>query len=236
MNDLDGLPPTLTREAETVSDVWLVFLVGAIFVLALVTALVLYVSIRFRRRSEALPPQKHYNIPVEVFYTAVPLLVVVGLFWITIASLSSITDEVDDPDIVVDVIAYQWQWEFVYPDEGIVVRADAQTDPELVLPADSTVRFRMVSRDVIHSFWIPGFLFKRDIFPDRTTTFDVELLDETGVWRDGACAEFCGFYHEEMGFSLRVVTPADFESWVASGGAPFEPGAGADADAGADAS
>jgi cytochrome c oxidase subunit 2 len=91
--------------------------------------------------------------------------------------------------------------------------------PELVLPAGSSVRFEMTSRDVIHSFWIPGFRFKRDVFPAQTTSFEVDVSDKTGFFRNtGVCAEFCGLDHTQMRFSVRIVTPDEFDQWLAENG------------------
>jgi cytochrome c oxidase subunit II len=87
--------------------------------------------------------------------------------------------------------------------------------PELVLPAESSVRFELTSQDVIHSFWIPGFRFKRDVFPDQVTTFQVDVGEPTGAYLNtGVCAEFCGLDHTSMRFSVRIVTPAEFEQWT----------------------
>jgi cytochrome c oxidase subunit 2 len=88
--------------------------------------------------------------------------------------------------------------------------------PELVLPAGASVRFDMTSLDVIHSFWIPGFRFKRDVFPDQETSFQVDVGERTGFWENtGVCAEFCGLDHTSMRFSVRIVTPEEFDAWLA---------------------
>jgi cytochrome c oxidase subunit 2 len=76
------------------------------------------------------------------------------------------------------------------------------------------VRFNLTSDDVIHSFWIPGFLYKRDLVPGQVQSFDVDLGDQTGEWQ-GRCAEFCGIEHFSMHFTLRIVTDEAFAAWVA---------------------
>ena len=84
-----------------------------------------------------------------------------------------------------------------------------------MLPAGATVQFDLTSIDVIHSFWIPGFRFKRDMFPGQTQTFQVDVGDRTGSWPDtGVCAEFCGLDHHKMRFSVRIVTPDEFQPWL----------------------
>jgi cytochrome c oxidase subunit 2 len=210
------VPPPLTDQADDIDRVWNVFLFIALGVVALVAILVAVVVIRFRRRSSALPRQRHENIPFEVGYTAVPLLVVGGLFALTVYSTQAVDEVDDDVDLVVDVIGFQWQWQFAYPEAGVQVVGTDRVVPELVLPAGASVRFDMTSLDVIHSFWIPGFRFKRDVFPDQETSFQVDVGERTGFWENtGVCAEFCGLDHTTMRFSVRIVTPDEFDAWLA---------------------
>lgn len=209
-------PPPLTDQADDIEQVWNVFLVIALVAGVLVVALIGYAIVRFRRRGDSLPRQVHYNIPMEVAYTAIPLLVVAGLFVITFTSVRAIDSGDDDPDLVVDVLAFQWQWQFAYPESGVTVTGTASGYPELVLPAGASVEFNLASPDVIHSFWIPGFRYKRDIFPGETTTFQVDVGDTAGSYpATGVCAEFCGLDHHKMRFSVRIVTASDFERWLA---------------------
>ena len=216
-----GLAPPLTDQADDIDRVWNVFVVIAFGVGALVAALVAIVVIRFRRRGDtaALPQQVHENIPIEVGYTAVPLLIVGGLFALTVVSIWAVDDSDADADLLVEVTGFQWQWRFGYPEDGVEVTGSDEVVPELVLPAGSTVRFDLTSLDVIHSFWIPGFRFKRDVFPDETTSFQVDVGERTGSFRNtGVCAEFCGLDHTSMRFSVRVVTSAEFEQWLSEHG------------------
>jgi cytochrome c oxidase subunit II len=185
----------------------------------LVVVLVAIVVIRFRRRGGDLPRQRHENIPLEVGYTAVPLVIVGGLFALTVYSIRAVDDADAEAPLVVEVVAFQWQWEFDYPEFGVEVIGTDAVVPELVLPAGSAVRFDMTSRDVIHSFWIPGFRFKRDIFPEQTTSFEVDVSDRTGFFQNnGVCAEFCGLDHAQMRFSVRIVTQDEFDQWLAEHG------------------
>jgi cytochrome c oxidase subunit 2 len=209
--------PPLTSEAERVRDVWTLFALLAAAVGVLVIVLVVYCVIRFRKRDDRLPPQKHYNIPVEVVYTSVPLLIVIILFAVTAVSVRTV-DRVraGSPDVTVDVLGFQWQWQFTYPDLGVTVTGTDDVQPELVLPSNSRVRFRLTSADVIHAFWIPGFRFKRDVIPGQDLEFDVDVLDRTGEFpNSGVCAEFCGLDHAYMRFDVRIVTPAEFQAWAA---------------------
>lgn len=211
----DGLPSPLTEQADTIAELWSVFVVISLAVFALIVFLILYVSVRYRRRDDKLPPQTHYRIGIEIAYTVIPLLLIAALFVVTLRTIRTVEATTNSPDLVVDVIGFQWQWQFTYPDSGVVIIGDDDTDPpELVLPSGSSVRFNLESRDVIHSFWIPGFLFKRDLIPGSPSSFDVDVLDETGFYDSGACAEFCGLYHGRMTFTVRIVTASDFDSWL----------------------
>jgi cytochrome c oxidase subunit II len=211
-----GLPPPLTDQASDIDRVWNVFFIGALAVAGLVAVLITIVVIRFRRRDDSLPRQVRENIPIEATYTAIPLLIVGGLFALTVVSMWALDQPDDDEaDLIVEVTAFQWQWRFDYPESGASVVGTDEVVPELVLPADSTVRFELTSRDVIHSFWITGFRFKRDVFPHQVTTFTVDVGDRTGTFSStGVCAEFCGVDHTTMRFSVRVVTPPEFEAWA----------------------
>jgi cytochrome c oxidase subunit II len=212
-------PPPLTEQADDIDRVWRVFLYLGLGVGALVTVLVAIVVIRFRRRGADLPRQRHENIPLEIGYTAVPLMIVGGLFALTVYSINAVDESDAESPLVVEVVAFQWQWEFDYPESGVRVVGTDAVVPELVLPAGSSVRFDLTSRDVIHSFWIPGFRFKRDVFPAQTTTFEVDVADRTGFFRNtGVCAEFCGLDHDKMHFSVRIVTPDEFDQWLAEHG------------------
>jgi cytochrome c oxidase subunit 2 len=127
-----------------------------------------------------------------------------------------------NPDQVVEVVAFKWNWQFNYRDG---VGKDAHTVastlgssdviPLLVLPTGRSIRFEETSKDVIHSFWVPELLFKRDVFPGNTrNTFEV-TLDKTGRYV-GRCAELCGTYHAFMQFEMVVVTPDKFDQFLAA--------------------
>lgn len=213
-----ALDPTITEQASTADRVWDLFLYLAIGVLAFVVVLVLYIVIRYRRRDDRLPRQKHYNIPLEVTYTAIPFVVIVGLFAVTLVSINDVDQTNDDPDLEVHVTAFQWQWEFEYPESGVRIIGGAGDDiPELVLPADSSVSFELESLDVIHSFWLTAFRFKRDIIPGTVTEFSVDMdSDSAGSYPNaGVCAEYCGLDHALMQFSVLVLEPDEFDAWLA---------------------
>lgn len=217
MNQLSGLAPPLTEQAADVDRVWDGFVLAALAVGLVVAVLLVTALVRFRRRrgDDVLPDQRREHISLEVFYTVVPLLIVAVLFAVTFVSVQAVNEDDADVDLVVDVIGFQWQWQFDYPEAGVSVIGTEDTIPELVLPADTSVRFDLVSIDVIHSFWIPGFRFKRDVFPRQETSFSVDVGSRTGSFpNSGVCAEFCGLDHHKMRFSVRIVTPEEFEQWL----------------------
>lgn len=193
-------------------------MVAALAVGGLVSFLIVYSLVRFRRRNDQLPGQSSYNIPIEVVYTVAPLLVVAVLFAFTMATERKVTATTDDPDLVVDVVGFQWQWQFLYPDHNVSVIGGPDAPATLMLPVGRTVRLRLRSPDVVHSFWVPRFLSKRDLIPGMDNEIDVDV-DEAGTWI-GRCAEFCGLDHYRMNFSVKAVPAQEFDQWVASHRAP----------------
>jgi cytochrome c oxidase subunit II len=209
------LAPPLTEQAADIDRVWNGFLIAALVVGAFVFVLIGYVVVRYRRRDDRLPTQRRENIPVEVTYMVVPLLVIGVLFGVTFTSVNAVNKAPHDPDLVVRVTGFQWQWQFDYPADHVTVVGSEVAEPELVLPSGAAVEFEVTSIDVIHSFWIPGFRYKRDMFPGQIQRFQVDIGERVGSWPDsGVCAEFCGLDHHSMRFSVRVVTPSEFTAWV----------------------
>jgi cytochrome c oxidase subunit 2 len=209
------LAPPLTEQAADIDRIWNGLLIAAVAIGVVVIALILFAVVRFRRRGTALPYQRRENIPLELAWTLVPLLIVAGLFAVTFVSVNALEEVDDDADLTVDVIGFQWQWQFDYPASGVSVTGRDDVIPELVLPAGASVRFDLTSVDVVHSFWIPGFRYKRDVFPGQTQSFQVDVGDTTGAFPDsGVCAEFCGLDHTSMRFDVRIVTPDEFTAWL----------------------
>jgi cytochrome c oxidase subunit 2 len=209
------LAPPLTEQAHDIDRVWDGFLITALIVGVLLFVFIGYVIVRYRRRDDRLPFQRRENIPIEITYMAIPLLVIGVLFGITFASVNFIGRMSADPDLTVKVTGFQWQWRFDYPADHVTVIGSDVTEPNLVLPAGTKVQFDVTSIDVIHSFWIPGFRFKRDMFPGQIQSFQVDIGERTGSWPDsGVCAEFCGLDHHSMRFSVQIMSKPDFTKWV----------------------
>jgi cytochrome c oxidase subunit 2 len=114
--------------------------------------------------------------------------------------------------LIVDVTAFRWQWRFDYPAQGVSVTGGPDDSPDLVLPTGRPVRLRLHSPDVIHSFFVPGFLGKMDVVPGLDNHFEVRPI-RPGRFQ-GYCAEYCGLDHARMTFAVRVVSPGDFDRWA----------------------
>lgn len=211
-----GAPTPATEQGESIVDLWRALLIAATALGLIVVVLAGFGIVRYRerrhQRDEALPYQGHGNGILEAVYVAIPALVVAGFFAYTLRIGDIVNDTADDADVVVDVTGYRWGWRFEYPDEAVVIESIAGERPELVLPVDSTIRFHLGSDDVIHSFFVPSFLTKRDVIPGLSTSFDVDTR-RTGTFR-GHCAEFCGLDHARMNFTVVVVEQAEYGEWL----------------------
>ena len=212
----------VTTQGTHFQDLWSIFLPIAVGVVLLIWGLVVFSVIRYRRRSdEVIPDQRQYVVPLEVAYTAIPLLVVAGLFALSVAAEQHITRVRDHPDETVTVVGFQWSWEFRYADHDIVVAGRPGAPPLLVLPRDRTTQLDLVADDVIHSFWVPEFLSKRDLIPGIDNHIDITPTTD-GTWV-GHCAEFCGLDHWRMNFEVEVVPPDLYDRWVSAAQAAGDP-------------
>ena len=212
-----GAPEAVTRQGDEFTTLWKGFLITAAVIGLLVYGLIIYAALRYRRRKgddpTKVPSQYQYQVPLEVAYTVIPIIIVGFLFAFTVIGQNRITRTDPDPDLTVQVVGFQWQWQFLYVDEQIDVGGSAEVTPELVLPVGRTIRFDLVADDVNHSFWVPEFLQKRDLIPGVDNEVDMEIT-EPGEWV-GRCAEYCGLDHWKMDFTVRAVPADEFDAWVA---------------------
>ena len=179
-----------------------------VFLFSLIMVILLYSVVVFRRRSddEGDGAYFHGHTKLEVLWTVIPLGVVLVLATVSAQYLGKM--EKPDPDeMVVNVVGFQWDWRFEYPEYGI-------TATELNLPLDEQVRFEMVSEDVIHSFWVPEFRIKQDLVPGMTTTLRIRPTEPGQYWV--RCAELCGTRHTYMNRVVNVMEAADFAAWVSA--------------------
>ena len=208
-----GAPDPISSQAEDIVDLWRLFIVASIVVYAIVGGLIVWSIVRYRRSHAGDPAAFREHIPLEIVYTAVPVVIVVGLFLATYATERVVDSVSEDPDLVVDVTAFTWSWRFAYRDAGVVVTGVAGERPTLVLPQGRTVRISLTSADVIHSFYVPQLLFKRDAVPGRVTEFEITPT-RLGTF-SGQCGEFCGLDHARMLLAVRVVPAGEFDAWLA---------------------
>lgn len=219
-----GLPESVTEQGDTISDVWRFFFVTAAAVGVLVWGLILWSVFRYKRRSDELPKQTLFNIPMEIAYTTVPLVIVAVLFIVSMRATEQVVDRVENPDLTVDVTGFQWQWRFEYPDQGVIVVGETDRPAELVVPVGATVRVNLTSTDVIHAFWLPEFMVKKDAIPRRVNVFDMKVT-RAGTFDSGRCVEYCGLNHDDMRFTVRAVTQSEFDAWAAGQAANLQAGA-----------
>jgi cytochrome c oxidase subunit 2 len=216
-----GWPKGITPQAKQMSDLWTGSAIAALAVGVFVWGLIFWAIIRYRKKGDELPTQTRFNLPIEILYTAVPFLIIAVLFYYTAVVQTFVDKEKPKPDLVVSVVAFKWNWQFLYPDyrdgQKQPVGTVGSTDeiPVLVVPTGERIRFQESSNDVIHSFWVPALLFKRDVIPGKSNSFEATInKGEEGAYV-GRCAELCGTYHANMNFELRAVTPDQFNQYIA---------------------
>jgi cytochrome c oxidase subunit 2 len=210
-----GLPKPITEQADRIYELWLGSVAAAAVVGLFVWALIFYAVIRYRKTTNELPRQVRYNLPIEVLYTVVPFVIIAVLFYYTAVSENFVNKAEKKPDLVVNIVGFQWNWQFAYPAANVQITGSPTQQAEMVLPTDRRIRFIETSPDVIHSWFVPSFLFKRDVVPGRFNTFEVNIKPEAaGHTFVGRCAEFCGEKHDRMNFKVKVVTPQEFDSFL----------------------
>ncbi|MGH2601563.1 MAG: aa3-type cytochrome oxidase subunit II [Dehalococcoidia bacterium] len=207
-----GMPTPATADAERILALWQGSWFAALAVGAVVWGLIIWSCIFHRKRSDELPVQTRYNVPIEVLYTVVPFIIIAVLFYFTVRDQNELIELSDDYDHSVNVVGRQWSWTFNYTDEGVWDAGTPAQRPTLVLPRGERIRFVLTSPDVIHSFWVPAFLYKLDVIPGRVNQFEITPSKE-GTFA-GKCAELCGVDHSRMLFDVRVVSPEAYDQHI----------------------
>lgn len=267
-----GWPKGITPEAGAMHTLWVWSVLAAVVVGVMVWGLMFWTAAFHRKKKgdDELPRQFGYNMPLELALTVVPFIIISVLFYFTVVTGEKVLNKQPNPEVVVDVTAFQWNWKFGYQKiayadgsynyEGAdpARKADVASKPEgklengeekvgavrgmnpedrsylnfnkietvgtsdeipiLVLPVGKRIEFQQASADVIHSFWVPEFLFKRDVFPEPVANhtqykWQVSEITKTGAFV-GRCAEMCGTYHAMMNFEVRVVSAEDFKTYL----------------------
>jgi len=219
-----GMPVPVTKQGQAVLTLWQGSWIAAFGVGFVVWGLIIWAVIFHRKRTADAPAQVRYNLPIEMLYTVVPFIMIGVLFFFTARDENFINKMPAHPDVRVTVTAYQWSWQFQYPQYKVPggpvtmngqpwspSAGDSQL-PLLVIPTHETVQFDLVSTDVVHAFWIVPFEFKRDVIPGHPNHFTVTPT-RTGTYI-GRCTELCGLYHSRMLFRVKIVTPTQFQTWI----------------------
>ena len=221
------LPSTrdATNQTDKIISLWNGSWIAALAVGVVTWGLMLWCVVAYRRRREdtGLPAQVFYNMPLEIMYTVIPLMMIAVVFFYTAKAQAAISDVSAKPDVKINVVGKQWAWDFVYSDAKVYeVGLQAELNgkpgvekdlPTLYLPVGKRVEFELTSRDVIHSFWVPYFLYKMDVIPGVDNKFQV-VPNREGTFR-GKCAELCGEYHSEMLFNVKVVSLDEYNKHLA---------------------
>ena len=180
----------------------------ALLVFVLVEGVLVYAVFRFRGKpGDAEPHQTHGNTTVEIIWTVIPALILAAIAVPTVRAIFQTNAIPGKEALTIQVVGHQWWWEFRYPEYNLT------TANELHVPVGRTISLRMGSGDVIHSFWVPQFAAKRDVFANRETRmwFKAEVAGEYPA----QCAEFCGIQHARMAYRIKAQQPEEFRAWVA---------------------
>jgi cytochrome c oxidase subunit 2 len=160
------------------------------------------------------PKQTQYNVPVEIAYTLIPFIIVAVLFYYTAVKQTEIVEKTTNykHEIVVD--GFQWSWQFAYPEAGpkAVVTGTPANPPTLYVPLGEKVRYTITSNDVVHGFWIPAFMIQMQNLPGVTNYLEF-TANKLGTY-PGRCNILCGRNHSQMLFSVKVVTPAEYKTYL----------------------
>lgn len=210
--------PGVTNHTERVVSLWngswiVLYVVGFIAWGLMFWAIIVY---RRKKNDTEIPVQFRYNMPIETLFTVIPFILVLGFFALTARDIDAIEKPVAS-DYRIEVVGKQWSWDFNYTndnvyDTGLQLQEDGTEAelPTLYLPVNRSVEFDLISRDVIHSFWVIDFLYKKDVFPGRVNK--MYLTPQVIGDYKGKCAELCGEFHSMMLFNVKVVSQADYDA------------------------
>lgn len=226
-----GMFKGATVQGQDTFKLWQGMVLAGLVVAVFVYILIVWSALAYRRRDpDHFPHQFHSNTMVEIIYTAIPIVMVAGIFYFTVLTENNVDAVSKTPTEIVHVLAYRWGWQFTYnsgtgASQGVLIKTTAEPKllaqpstsseyPQLVLPLGESVRIDLTSADVVHGFFVPEFVFDRYAQPGNPNQFDFTPT-VTGIF-SGQCTQYCGLYHSEMIFSVKVVSPADFQKWLTS--------------------
>jgi cytochrome c oxidase subunit 2 len=215
-------PVAVTNQGAEIRTLYEIVFVIAAVIFFVVEGLILWTVLRYRRRpgDDELPPQTHGNALAEALWTIIPSIIVAFLFVISWQTLNTVDAISAEPQMRARALAAQFQWQFDYYDESGENVVYTQLIPAgegggMALPVGKNIELVLESRDVIHAFYVPQFLFKRDVNPGMVNQFQFTIKPEdAGKTFNGQCAELCGSGHRLMTFEVHAMTQADFDAWL----------------------
>lgn len=226
-------PEAVTTQGAQIRDLYTIVFLIAVVIFFLVEGLIVWTVVRYRRQpgDDSLPVQTHGNAVAEIVWTVVPTIIVAFLFIVSWQTLNAVEAVSAQPDLKIRAVAGQFQWQFEYlpadwepPAAGETPKAPLYTQNlptgeggGMAVPVGKSVKLYLTSPDVIHAFYVPQFLFKRDVVPGRTNVFEFNVNEkDAGQTFRGQCAELCGAGHRIMLFDVNALTAADFDAWLAA--------------------
>jgi cytochrome c oxidase subunit II len=213
-----GFPAPASDRAMPILNLWIGTWIAAFAVGIAMWGVILWAANRYKTKHAKMPRQNRYNLPMEIFYTIAPFIIIAVLFYYTVLAQNEVTARAPDPEVTIDVVGQKWSWTFNYKAaDNPAVGSDVWTinkTPDLYLPVGKLVEFNLTSPDVIHSFWVISFYRKLDVIPGRVNVLQLEPTTE-GVFA-GKCAELCGTYHSAMLFNVHVVSESEYNAYLNS--------------------
>ncbi len=218
-------PEPETKEAQSIFTLYnIVFAMGVVVFIG-VEGFILYAVFRYRRRDDTLPKQLHGNNLVEIIWTAIPTVIVLIIFSLNLWTLNTVQATSNESGGVnIEVDGFQWQWGFRYldgdsdPNNDVSEIGTPGKPATLHVPVGEPVHLTLKSQDVIHSFYVPSFLVKRDVspFPEGQEPNHLSFTVTNPGTYSGHCAEFCGTGHATMLFNVEAMSRADYDAWLTS--------------------
>jgi cytochrome c oxidase subunit II len=216
-----GFPAPASDRAMPILNLWIGTWIAAFAVGIAMWGVILWAANRYKTKHAKMPRQNRYNLPMEIFYTIAPFIIIAVLFYYTVLAQNEVKARAPDPEVTIDVVGQKWSWTFNYKAaDNPAVGSDVweagtiNKTPDLYLPAGKLVEFRLTSPDVIHSFWVISFYEKLDVIPGRVNILQLRPTTE-GVFA-GKCAELCGTYHSAMLFNVHVVSESEYNAYLNS--------------------
>jgi cytochrome c oxidase subunit 2 len=215
-------PPAATSQGKEIRDLYDIVFGFAVVIFLLVEGLIVWSVIRYRRKPTDvdLPPQTHGHNLLEVLWTVIPTVIVLIMFVFSFNTLNSVDALSKTPGVRIKAVAAQFQWAFDYFDQNgqklfTLTAATTATGGGMAVPVGQDVEMTLESKDVIHAFYVPRFLFKRDVVPGHVNVFNFKVNEsEAGRVFHGQCAELCGTGHRLMLLDVIALSQTDYDAWV----------------------